>query len=83
LCRHAAAVTTLRLYIENPGVNIENVMRNPISALHRVSAWHRVYLPFLERRLPADGEARAEAAARLCRVMGMMLALATRRASRR
>ncbi len=66
----AAAVATLRLYIEDPGVNIENVMRNPISA------WYRVYLSFLERSVPADGEARPAAAERLCRAMGIMSAAA-------
>jgi hypothetical protein len=62
----AAAVATLRLYLEDAGAKIENVMRNPITA------WHRVYLSFLERTLPAGGEARAAAAARLCRAMGAM-----------
>ncbi len=36
--------------------------------------WHRAYLAFrvLERTLPAEGEARAAAAGRLCRAMGAM-----------
>ena len=66
LATRAAAVGTLRGYIENPGVNMENVMRNPITA------WHRAFLSFLERTLPADGEARAAGAARVCRAMGAM-----------
>jgi hypothetical protein len=66
LATRAAAVGTLRGYIENPGISIENVMRNPITT------WHRVFLSFLERTLPADGEARAAGAARVCRAMGAM-----------
>ena len=62
----AAAVATLRGYIENPGTLMELVMRNPITS------WHRYYLAFLERTLPASGEARAAAAGRLCRAMGAM-----------
>jgi len=61
-----AAVATLRGYIANPGVPMELVMRTPITA------WHRAYLSFLERTLPAAGEARAAAAGRLCRAMGAM-----------
>ena len=37
-----------------------------------VTARHRAYLSFLERTLPAAGEARAAAAVRLCRAMGAM-----------
>jgi ankyrin repeat protein len=62
----AAAVATRRGYIENPGAVMETVMRDTITA------WHRAYLAFLERTLPADGEARASAAARVCRAMGAM-----------
>jgi ankyrin repeat protein len=62
----AAAVATLRGYMENPGVNMEYVMRDTISARNRA------YLSFLERTLPSDGEARAVAAERLCRAMGSM-----------
>jgi ankyrin repeat protein len=42
------------------------MMRNTIT-MH-----HRAYLAFLERTLPAGGEARAAAAARVCRAMGVM-----------
>ena len=62
----AAAVGTLRGYIENPGDQMEGAMRDTITARHRA------YLAFLERTLPADGEARASAAARVCRAMGAM-----------
>ncbi len=62
----AAAAGTLRLYIEDPGARMEAMMRTPISTLHRA------YLSFLERTLPTAGEARAAAAARLCRAMGAM-----------
>ena len=62
----AAAVGTLRGYIEDPGVCMETVMRTPITTRHRA------YLSFLERTLPADGEARAAGAARVCRAMGAM-----------
>jgi hypothetical protein len=66
----AAAVATLRGYLEDPGVPIEAVMRDNITARHRT------YLSFLERTLPAEGEARAAAAGRLCRAMGVMQASA-------
>jgi ankyrin repeat protein len=36
-----------------------------------ITTRHRAYLAFLERTLPADGEARASAAGRLCRAMGL------------
>jgi hypothetical protein len=62
----AAAVATLRGYIEDPEAQIEAVMRNPIRG------HFKAYLAFLERTLPAEGEARAAAAARLCRAMGVM-----------
>ncbi len=62
----AAAAGTLRGYIEDPGALMEAVMRATISGQHRN------YLAFLERTLPAAGEARAAAAVRLCRTMGAM-----------
>ena len=62
----AAAVATLRGYIEDPGAQMEGVMRDTITTRHRA------YLAFLERTLPADGEARASAAARVCRAIGAM-----------
>jgi ankyrin repeat protein len=62
----AAAVATLRGYMEDDQVSIENVMRSFISDQRRT------YLAFLERTLPAEGEARAAAAGRLCRAMGVM-----------
>jgi hypothetical protein len=62
----AAAVATLRGYIENPGAQMEGLMRDTIATRHRA------YLAFLERSLPAEGEARAAAAGRLCRAMGAM-----------
>jgi hypothetical protein len=62
----AAAVSTLRGYIEDRNLPIEAVMRNTITGQHRA------YLSFLERMLPAAGEARASAAVELCRVMGVM-----------
>jgi hypothetical protein len=62
----AAAVSTLRGYIEDPGDQIQSVMRSTITARHRA------YLAFLERTLPAAGEGRAAAAGRLCRAMGAM-----------
>jgi ankyrin repeat protein len=62
----AAAVGTLRLYIESPGEQMQAVMRDPITTRLRG------YLAFLERTLPAAGEARALAAARVCRTMGAM-----------
>jgi hypothetical protein len=66
----AAAVAALRGYIEDPGAQIECVMRDTIATRHRT------YLSFLERTLPAEGEARAAAAGRLCRAMGVMQASA-------
>jgi len=62
----AAAVATLRGYIANLGAQMESVMRDTITGCHRS------YLSFLERTLPAAGEARAAAAGRLCRAMGAM-----------
>ncbi len=64
----AAAVATLRGYIEDPGLAMECVMRDTITARQRA------YLAFLERTLPAEGEARVAAAGRLCRAMGAMKA---------
>ncbi len=66
----AAAVSTLRWYLEDPGLAIEAAMRGPLLA------GHRGYLSFLERTLPAEGEARARGAGRLCRAMGLMQASA-------
>jgi ankyrin repeat protein len=60
----AAAVATLRGYMEDRGANMEMVMRDTI--VNR----RRVYLSFLERTLPAEGEARAAAAVQLCRAIG-------------
>jgi hypothetical protein len=62
----AAAVATLRGYLEDPGVYVKNVMRGTIAYRHRV------YLAYLERTLPTAGEARVTAAGRLCRFMGVM-----------
>jgi ankyrin repeat protein len=62
----AAAVCTLHGYIEDPSMHMETVMRGTITVQHRS------YLAFLERTLPAEGEARAAAAARVCRAMGAM-----------
>ena len=62
----AAAVGTLRGYIEDPGVPIETVMRSTIMTQHRD------YLSFMEKIMPAEGKARVLAAARLCRALGAM-----------
>ena len=62
----AAATSTLRCYIEDPGMFIETVMRDTITTRHRA------YLAFLERTLSAEGEARESSAGRLCRAMGAM-----------
>jgi hypothetical protein len=69
----AAAVATLRGYIEDPGASIASVMCSTITTQHRC------YQAFLERTLPAAGEARVAAAGRLCRAMGAMLASADER----
>jgi hypothetical protein len=37
-----------------------------------ITTWHRAYLAFLERTLPAEGEALEVVAGRLCRAMGAM-----------
>jgi hypothetical protein len=66
LATRAAAVAALRGYLEDPDAQMENVMRDTIATRHRA------YLSFLERTLPAEGEARAAAAGRLCRAMGVM-----------
>jgi hypothetical protein len=62
----AAALSTLRSYIEDPGVKIEALMRESIAERHRI------YLAFLERTLPPNSGERAVAAGRLCRAMGAM-----------
>jgi hypothetical protein len=62
----AAAVATLRGYLEDPTGQMEAVMRDTMATRHRA------YLSFLERTLPAEGEARAAAAGRLCRAVGAM-----------
>ncbi len=62
----AAAVATLRGYIEDPGATMATVMRTTIATRQRE------YLALLEQTLPAEGEARAGAAVRLCRAMGAM-----------
>jgi ankyrin repeat protein len=63
----AAAESCLRWYLEDPGVMMETMMRLGLMA------GHRSYLGFLERTLPAAGEAgRDEAAGRLCRALGAM-----------
>ena len=61
----AAAVSSLRSYIEK---------NNTISTFWKDTIFtsHRDYLNFMEQKLPAEDEARAAAAARLCRVMGAM-----------
>ncbi len=61
----AAAVSTLRAYVEDAGLLMQTVMRRSIAI------WHRVYVAFLERKLPAEGEARAVKAVQLCRAMGV------------
>jgi hypothetical protein len=61
----AAAINTLRAYISDPDVMMQTVMRRSITT------WHRVYLAFLDRKLPAKGEARVKEAAQLCRAMGV------------
>jgi hypothetical protein len=62
----AAAIATLRGYIEDPGAQMQAVMRQTITTMHRA------YLSFLERTLPAEGKARTRAAERLCQAMGRM-----------
>jgi hypothetical protein len=62
----AATLGTLHRYIEDPGVQIATVMQSTITTQHRA------YLAFLERTLPAAGEARAAAAVLLCQAMGAM-----------
>ena len=66
LATSAAAVSCLRLYLEDQD--------NPIEALMRTSMMtsHRAYVGFLWRTLPAAGEARAAAAGRLCQALGLM-----------
>jgi hypothetical protein len=66
----AAAVSTLRAYIADPGRRIEDVMRTTLVSQHRA------YLSFLERTLPPNGAERASAAVQLCRAMGIMQASA-------
>ena len=61
-----AAESCLHWYLEDPGRMAETLMRTTLMA------GHRSYLGFLERTLPAEGEARAVAAGRLCRAMGAM-----------
>jgi hypothetical protein len=62
----AAAESTLHGYIEDPGIDIENLMRDTIKSRHRA------YVAFLVRTLPVEAEARSTAAGRLCRIMGVM-----------
>jgi ankyrin repeat protein len=69
----AAAVSSLRLYLEDPGSQMECRMRESLMT------GHRAYLGYLARTLPAEGEERAAAAARLCRALGAMEASADER----
>jgi hypothetical protein len=66
LATGAAAVSCLRLYLEDPGSPMEARMRDSLMT------GHRGYLGYLARTLPAAGEERAAAAARLCRALGAM-----------
>ena len=62
----AAAESGLRLYLEDTGWDMENVMRTSPMGLHRA------YLGFLERTLPTTGREREVAAVRLCLALGAM-----------
>jgi hypothetical protein len=73
LATGAAAVSNLRLYLEDPGRSMENRMRGLFMT------GHRRYLGYLARTLPAAGGERAAAAARLCRALGAMEASADER----
>jgi hypothetical protein len=66
LATGAAAVSCLRLYLEDPGSLMETRMRGSLMTEHRM------YLGYLARTLPAAGEERAVAAGRLCRALGAM-----------
>jgi hypothetical protein len=73
LATGAAAVSCLRVYVENSGSQIELLMRDSLMTNHRA------YLGYLARTLPPSGEERAAAAARLCRALGAMEASADER----
>jgi hypothetical protein len=73
LATGAAAVSNLRLYLEDTGRQMESQMRDSLMT------GHRAYLGYLARTLPAAGEERAAAAGRLCRALGAMEASADER----
>ena len=67
----AAAACALRWYLEDPGMQVNGIMRFALPEMRRR------YLGFLERTLPGEGAAgEAAAAGRLCRAMGAMGAAA-------
>ena len=67
LATGAAAVSNLRWYLEDAGVQAETLMRLSLMG------GHRSYLACLERTMPAVGEERVAVAERLCRALGVML----------
>jgi hypothetical protein len=73
LATGAAAVSNLRLFLEDPGSSMENRMRGLLMT------GHRRYLGYLARTLPPAGDERAAAAVRLCRALGAMEASADER----
>ena len=73
LATGAAAISNLRLYLEDPGSQMATRMRDSLMTNHIA------YLGYLARTLPAAGEERAAAAGRLCRALGAMEASADER----
>jgi hypothetical protein len=73
LATGAAAVSCLRLYLEDPGNQMGSQMR------YLLMTGHRMYLGYLARTLPVAGWDRAATAGRLCRALGAMEASADER----
>ena len=70
LATGAAAESCMRLYLEDPSVQMQQMMRR--SLMFSLMQGHRGYLGFLARTLPDAGEVRVAAAARLCQAIGLI-----------